>query len=128
MNQIDKLVDAVESMRDDLDKALIVRSDSITPSFSVIITEMKKDIADIKEGQRRHVETHIAMDAKNEVFTEEQRRMNARIEPYIKKAEDDREFAAGLEARGKKFGFWAGIWMSVSLVIGSIYYGLKHIK
>lgn len=51
-----------------------------------------------------------------------------RIEPYISQAEDDREFRAGLESRGKKIGLWGGIWLTLAGVAASIYYGLKHIR
>lgn len=68
-----------------------------------------------------HVKLHAVNDKKvNDAL--------ARIEPYIKKAEDDREFVEGLEERGKKFGVWGGIWLTFAAVIGSIYYGIKHIK
>lgn len=68
-----------------------------------------------------HVDLHAINDKKvNEAL--------ARIEPYIKKAEDDKEFYEGLEKRGKKISFWSAIWLGIAGVFGTVYYGLKHIK
>lgn len=92
---------------DHIDRALVSKSDQIPNSWSSVVFGFTKKLDD-----------HIQLNEKRW----------ERIEPYIKKAEDDREFREGLEARGKTVGVWAGIWLAVAGVIASIYYGLKHIK
>lgn len=99
-------------------QVLLTQQDKADKAASVTVSELFNTL---NEKFDDHVKLHAVNDKKvNDAL--------ARIEPYIKKAEDDREFIDGLEERGKKFGVWGGIWLTFAAVIGSIYYGIKHVK
>lgn len=88
---------------------------------STVLLEMQNRMKDIDTKMDEHIAKHEVNDKKWDSALE-------RIEPYIKRAEDDREFRDGLEERAKHLTFWGSVWLMVAAVIGSIYYGAKHIK
>jgi len=92
---------------DHIDKALVSKSEQIPESWSVVIF-----------GLTNKLDAYIE--------TSEERWL--RIEPYIKEAEDARKFKKDVDATAQKVTKWGGRWLVISAVIGSIYWGLKHIK
>lgn len=118
---INGLVKSVDQMCENVTKALVIRSNDVPSSFSKVIFDMSKKLDEQTAVMEKHVNLHAVNDKKwNEALL--------RMEPYLKKSEEDREFREELEKRGKIFGMWAGLWLTLAAVIGSIYYGLKHIK
>lgn len=106
---------------DKLDHALAAARQSTPESLSPILQEIRNKIDTQAKTMSEHVELHAINDKKwDEALV--------RMEPFLKRSEEDREFREGLEQRAKKFGFWAGIWLTLTLVVGSIYYGFKHLK
>lgn len=108
-----------EQLKDMIQGLALSARQSGTPSK--VLLEMQSKIEEVSQKQDRHIKLHEVNDKKWDVALQ-------RIEPYIKAAEDDREFRAALEQKGKKAGMWAGLWLTFAAVVGSIYYGLKHIK
>lgn len=101
-----------------VNQVLLKQQDKADKAASVTVSQLFNSLNNKFDD---HIKLHEVNDRKiNDAL--------GRIEPYIKKAEDDREFRDGLEERGKKIGLWGGIWLTFAAVIGSIYYGLKHIK
>lgn len=92
---------------DHIDKALVSKSEQIPESWSGVIFGLTKKID-------------------NYIGTSEERWK--RIEPYIKEAEDARKFKEDIDDKAKIITKWGSRWLILTAIVGSIYYGLKHIK
>lgn len=67
------------------------------------------------QHEARDIQRHVQLEGKfDNAF--------ARIEPYIKKAEDDKKFYEGAEKRGKKIVFWGSVVVAIGVIISSIKY------
>jgi len=65
-----------------------------------------------------HIEMHKINDASIFDFQE-------RVEPYIKKAEDDKLFYEGAERRGKEIIFWSSFLVALGIIVASVRYIFK---
>ncbi len=92
---------------DHIDKALVSKAEQIPESWSGVIYDLTKKIDSY-------------------IDTSEQRWK--RIEPYIEEAEHARKFKKDVDETAQKVTKWGGRWLIVASVVGSIYWGLKHIK
>lgn len=72
-----------------------------------------------------HIETHKVIDNLTVAFQENAAAFQARVEPYIKKAEEDKEFYEGAEKRGKKIVFWGGVLAAIGIIGATIKYLFK---
>lgn len=92
---------------DHIDRALITKADEIPNSWSKVIY-----------GLTTKLDDYIELNDKRW----------ARIEPYIKEAEDARKFKEDIDAKASKFAKWGARWLVFTAIVSSIYYGIKHIK
>lgn len=103
-------------------KILLTQQDSADKAYSRKVSDLFASldgkVDKIREEQFRHVEMHKINDERMDRALE-------RIEPYIKKAEDDRVAYAYAENVGKKVLFWFPVFASIG---AAILYLKNHLK
>lgn len=92
---------------DHIDRALVSKADQVPAPWSQVIVRLTKKIDDDIELNNKRWE---------------------RVEPYIEEAEEARKFKKDIDEKATKFTKWGGRWLIFTAIVGSIYYGLKHIK
>ena len=92
---------------DHIDRALVSKAEQIPASWSEVIY-----------GLTTKLDNYIELSDKRW----------ARIEPYIKEAENARKFKEDIDAKASKFTKWGGRWLVFTAIVSSIYYGFKHLK
>lgn len=108
-----------KEIKDIVQQLALQMRQSGTPSAVLLEMQGRVKVMDGKIDD--HIKLHEVNDKKWDAAL-------LRIEPYIKRAEDDREFRETLEQKAKHLGFWGGIWLTFAAVVASVYYGFKHIK
>ena len=129
MNEDTKLIiDHIEKLAINARETRSESLSSIILGLQRSVKEVQRSNNEIKTAQRKHVELHAITDENQRVQNEKMNDIFTRIEPYIKRSEDNDKFRKDIEEKSKVFTKWGTRWLVLTAVITSLYYGIKHIR
>lgn len=126
--EIKNLEKKIDTLVDLQRQEVVILRDTLPPTFSDVMVGMNRRLDEQTATMVKHVERHTVVDAMQEKQNQKMNDALARIEPFIKQAEEDRKFKKKVDETAQKITKWGTRWLVLTAIVTSIYYTLRHIK